>query len=62
MKLDDINEMVSSINEIIAYMYLSIKLPPEDMRMIESQVANEIKELRIPENYARRQRYINNYM
>ena len=62
MKLDDINEMVSSINNIIAYIYLSIKLPPEDMRIIESQVANEIKELRIPENYARIQRYINNYM
>lgn len=66
MEQDDINEMISTINTLIAYIYLGgVKIPPQDMTIITSMVpyiTNEINSLRDPEAYARIQRYITRYM
>jgi len=66
MKMDDFNNMVTSINNIIAYMYLGgIQVSPEDRNVLQSMeplIVNEIQLSKNSEIWARTKRYIEKYM
>ena len=66
MKQDDINEMYTSVNNIIAYMYLGgVQVSEEDkdtLQTMSSSIFNEIQSLRNPVNWVRMTKYIGKYM